>query len=137
MSSVEMRYWTLFCKTSLLNCNKLPHDFSKMLQLITQWIAVVNKMCLWNKNAPDNATFQRWPRSQKYFDARRKILSQEGSVTRNTHINIKAPALTIQMLLTKLKLSKRNPKVKVTKSKLLVPMKRSSVMKYLCEKSTL
>ena len=60
----------------------------------------------------------------------RKILSQGILMW-----NIKALALNIQILLTKLKISKSssNSKVKVTRSKILVSIERSCLLKYSCE----
>ena len=65
----------------------------------------------------------------KYFDTSRKILSQEMLMC-----NMKALALTVQKLLSRLKFSKNgsNSKVKVTGLKIMVPKERSYHKEYSC-----
>ena len=70
----------------------------------------------------------------KYLDTSRKILSQE-----MLRCNMKALTLTVQKLLARLKFSKNgsNSRVKVTRSKIMVPTERSSQKEYSFEISKL
>jgi hypothetical protein len=81
---------------------------------------------LWNTNAPIRGKFQRWPSSNpkvkisKIYSSNIKVLSQGTCIW-----NSKALSLTIQNIRPKLKFLKSGSNLKVTKSKIMVPLESS------------